>query len=134
MSLGPRRFVDPSLFSTSPISGASNYLDRSAKKLPEAEVYIDSPIFKGHVPAVFIEIPVYDVVLGNVQGVLPMDDTRYTQFDLELSIRSAKDSREEGMTAAAGIKKEQQQLPAPQVSPLKISPEEMRKLKSTDPR
>ncbi|KAH7954396.1 hypothetical protein HPB49_018203 [Dermacentor silvarum] len=108
-------------------------LDRSAKKLPEAEVYIDSPFFKGHVHAVYMENPLYGVVLGNIEGVYQIDDAKCEQAGSELSIRSAKDSHKVGMTAATRKKKEQQQLPAAQVNPLSISPDELRKLQSTDP-
>uniref|UniRef100_A0A6G4ZZ09 Putative tick transposon n=1 Tax=Rhipicephalus microplus TaxID=6941 RepID=A0A6G4ZZ09_RHIMP len=45
-------------------------LDRSAKVLPEAEVYIDSQFFRGRVLAVCMENPLYEVVLGNIAGVL----------------------------------------------------------------
>ncbi|KAH9372781.1 hypothetical protein HPB48_012085 [Haemaphysalis longicornis] len=44
-------------------------LDRSAKSLQEARVYVDSPRFKGQVLAVCMESPLYQLVLGNFPGV-----------------------------------------------------------------
>ncbi|XP_040061524.1 uncharacterized protein LOC120836604 [Ixodes scapularis] len=44
-------------------------LDRTVRCLPEAEVDIDSPYFTGTVRATCMERPLYDVVLGNIDGV-----------------------------------------------------------------
>ncbi|XP_072145387.1 uncharacterized protein [Dermacentor andersoni] len=45
-------------------------LDGSFKRLPEAKVYVDSPFFRGRTLALCMERPLYDVVLGNIDGVL----------------------------------------------------------------
>ncbi|KAH7948364.1 hypothetical protein HPB52_020849 [Rhipicephalus sanguineus] len=45
-------------------------LDRSEKCLPEADVFIDSPFFRGVARAVCMENPLYDVILGNIKGRL----------------------------------------------------------------
>lgn len=45
-------------------------LDGSFKQLPEAKVYVDSPFFRGTTLALCMEKPLYDVVLGNIDGVL----------------------------------------------------------------
>ncbi|XP_037576724.1 uncharacterized protein LOC119458940 [Dermacentor silvarum] len=44
--------------------------DGSSKQLPEAKVYVDSPFYRGTTLALCMEKPLYDVVLGNINGVL----------------------------------------------------------------
>ncbi|KAH7952095.1 hypothetical protein HPB52_018373 [Rhipicephalus sanguineus] len=52
------------------------FLDRTVRNLPEAVVFLDTPIFKGEVRAQCLRDSLYDVVLGNIKGALPLDTTR----------------------------------------------------------
>lgn len=66
-------------------------LDGSSKQLPEAKVYIDSPFFRGTTLALCMEKPLYDVVLGNIDGVnFPSGPT--TSNDLSDDARLHKES------------------------------------------
>lgn len=49
-------------------------LDRSVLMLPEAWVDVDTPYFQGRLLAKCMENPLYDLVLGNVEGARPADD------------------------------------------------------------
>ncbi|XP_077508305.1 uncharacterized protein LOC144119604 [Amblyomma americanum] len=44
-------------------------VDRSAKFLPEARIHIDTPYYRGEVTAGCMEEPLFDLVLGNIEGV-----------------------------------------------------------------
>ncbi|KAH7985132.1 hypothetical protein HPB52_024303 [Rhipicephalus sanguineus] len=52
------------------ITRTVHLLDGSSRHLPEARVYIDSPFFRGPTLALCMEKPLYDVVLGNIDGVV----------------------------------------------------------------
>ncbi|KAM7301206.1 uncharacterized protein ISCGN_016742 [Ixodes scapularis] len=49
-------------------------LDRSVLMLPEAWVVVDTPYFKGRLRAKCMDDPIYDLILGNVEGVRRADD------------------------------------------------------------
>ncbi|XP_042148654.1 uncharacterized protein LOC121837179 [Ixodes scapularis] len=49
-------------------------LDRSVLMLPEAWVVVDTPYFKGRLRAKCMDDPIYDLILGNVDGVRRADD------------------------------------------------------------
>ncbi|XP_042149070.1 uncharacterized protein LOC120843810 [Ixodes scapularis] len=49
-------------------------LDRSVLMLPEAWVVVDTPYFKGRLRAKCMDDPIYDPILGNVEGVRRADD------------------------------------------------------------
>ncbi|KAH7944202.1 hypothetical protein HPB52_017081 [Rhipicephalus sanguineus] len=44
--------------------------------LPEAVVFLDTPLFKGEVRAHCLRDSLYDVVLGNIKGAVPLDTSR----------------------------------------------------------
>ncbi|KAH7935727.1 hypothetical protein HPB52_012970 [Rhipicephalus sanguineus] len=52
------------------------FLDRTVRNLPEAVVFLDTPVFKGEVRAHCLRDSLYDVVLGNIKGAVPLDTTR----------------------------------------------------------
>ncbi|KAH7969576.1 hypothetical protein HPB52_019768 [Rhipicephalus sanguineus] len=52
------------------------FLDRTVRYLPEAVVFLDTPLFKGEVRAHCLRDSLYDVVLGNITGAVPLDTTR----------------------------------------------------------
>ncbi|XP_037518104.1 uncharacterized protein LOC119394875 [Rhipicephalus sanguineus] len=110
-------------------------LDRSEKCLPEADVFIDSPFFRGVARAVCMENPLYDVILGNIEGAVPIADPDLKQTDSpseKVTETATKRSKSKEVTVATGKRGKLQNLPAPQVDPLNVSPEELRQLQSTD--
>lgn len=125
-------------------------LHRSAKSLPQAKVYVDSPLFKGEVLAVCMENPLYEVVLGNVPGVradphhiakpeqrpsLSQTDREHVGRKEELKDTTALNRERQGNVSAAAGKegKKPRELLVPQINPLEISPEELRKFQRSDP-
>ena len=44
-------------------------IDGTVRKVPVAEVHIDTPYYTGHVTALCMTNPIYDLVLGNIEGV-----------------------------------------------------------------
>ena len=44
-------------------------IDRTVRKMPVARVHIDTPFYRGQVTALCVKNPIYDLVLGNIQGV-----------------------------------------------------------------
>ena len=48
-------------------------IDNTARKVPIAKVYVDTPYRKGHVEAQCLSDPIYDLIIGNVR------DARDTQ-------------------------------------------------------
>ena len=49
-------------------------IDGTEKKFPLAVVYVDSPFYKGQVEALCIDNPVYDLIIGNVNGARQPQD------------------------------------------------------------
>lgn len=47
--------------------------DNTIRKAPMAEVFIDTPYYTGKVRALCLPNPMYDIILGNIQGVLSPD-------------------------------------------------------------
>lgn len=45
-------------------------VDRTVKYLPEAEIYVETPLFTGKIIAKCMDNPLYDLILGNVEGAL----------------------------------------------------------------
>ncbi|KAH7941129.1 hypothetical protein HPB49_010257 [Dermacentor silvarum] len=81
-------------------------LDQSTKSLPEAEVCIDSPFFKGQVLAVCMENPLYEVVLGNVTGVLsilPISRSRHSDLGPHWSARIRLTIKTKVYSATCGL-------------------------------
>lgn len=53
------------------------YLDDGiARMLPEAWIDVDTPYFTGHLTAPCLQDPLYDLIVGNVDGARPPDDPR----------------------------------------------------------
>jgi transposase InsO family protein len=48
--------------------------DGTVRKVPVARVFIDSPYYTGEVNAMVMPTPVYDLILGNIQGVRNVGD------------------------------------------------------------
>ena len=49
-------------------------IDNTARKLPIAKIYVDTPYLKGQVEAQCLPDAVYDLIIGNVPGTRPADD------------------------------------------------------------
>lgn len=49
-------------------------IDHSVHLLPEAEIEVSTPFFTGKLKAKYLENPMYDLVLGNVDGVRSAED------------------------------------------------------------
>uniref|UniRef100_A0A131XKF8 RNA-directed DNA polymerase n=1 Tax=Hyalomma excavatum TaxID=257692 RepID=A0A131XKF8_9ACAR len=76
-------------------------LDGSSKQLPEAKVYVDSPFFRGTTLALCMEKPLYDVVLGNIDGVLfPCTNTSHDLSD-DARLHKKTEPAEAGVRSAS---------------------------------
>ena len=47
-------------------------VDHTSIDVPLANVYLDSPHYKGHCRVMFVSTPVYPVIIGNVRGAWRM--------------------------------------------------------------
>ena len=70
-------------------------IDGSVVKVPIAKVHIDTPYFSGEVTAMCMKEPIYDLVIGNVDGARPVDEP-----DTKWSISTAN-----AVMTRAGVKK-----------------------------
>ena len=53
-------------------SGSLQMVDRTLIDVPLANVYINSPYYKGHCKVMCVSSPVYPVINGNVRGARQM--------------------------------------------------------------
>ena len=53
-------------------SGSLQMVDHTLIDVPLANVYLDSPYYKGHCRVMFVSSPVYPVIIGNVRGARRM--------------------------------------------------------------
>ena len=44
-------------------------IDRTIRSLPVAKFQVDTPYYKGELYAMCVEDPIYDLIIGNIQGV-----------------------------------------------------------------
>ena len=44
-------------------------IDRTISRLPVAKLQVDTPYYKGELYAMCVEDPIYDLIIGNIQGV-----------------------------------------------------------------
>ncbi len=69
--------VRSNLVSPDEMTGATKLcilIDGTVRKVPTANIFIDTPYFVGRTEVLCISKPIYDVILGNVEGVRPPDD------------------------------------------------------------
>ena len=45
-------------------------IDNTARKVPIARIYVDTPYLKGHVEAQCLSDPIYDLIIGNVPDAM----------------------------------------------------------------
>ena len=66
--------------------------DRTVRNVPTAIVDIDCPYYVGRVEAVVMDTPIYDLIIGNIEGAREPDDPdlswKSSQADHKISIRS----------------------------------------------
>jgi len=72
-------------------------IDSTARKVPIAEIDVDTPYLKSQVEAQCLPDPIYDLVVGNVPGARAADDPdqRWQDHVQEEQVRGVK--REEAM-------------------------------------
>lgn len=134
-------------------------LDRTALRLPEARVYVDCPFFTGYVTATCMDDPLYEVILGNIDGVPDAAATdanwseqqRVTIFPKgcpspkrKLKTDKTTDSSRKSNQAASplpdeGVKEEcvgtakrGAQLPVATIGPFNVSPAELASVQKED--
>ena len=68
--------VDRALISDSMVipgsSGSLQMVDHTMIDVPLANIYLDSPYYKGHCKVMCVSSPVYPVIIGNVKGARQM--------------------------------------------------------------
>ena len=52
--------------------GSLQMVDYTLIDVPLANVYLDSPFYKGHCKVICVSSPVYPVIIGNVRGARQM--------------------------------------------------------------
>ncbi|XP_049267363.1 uncharacterized protein LOC125756539 [Rhipicephalus sanguineus] len=153
--------VKRSLVADSKLTGkiSSIYLlDGRLMKLPEAHVEIISPFFTGQTRAICMDSPLYDVVLGNVEGVRDAHNPD-NDWKSHIYIRNAAEqysgaensssahgpfyaktstsaARKPGVTTkVAAVNRQTGKpplLPTPVINPLDISPQDLRTKQKED--
>ena len=53
-------------------SGSLQMVDHTLIDVPLANVYLDSPYYKGHCKVMCVSFPVYPVIIGNMRGACQM--------------------------------------------------------------
>ncbi|XP_040075237.1 uncharacterized protein LOC120847507 [Ixodes scapularis] len=99
--------VNRDLVTDDQLTGVSSpvfLLDRTVKYLPEAEMDVRTPYFTGKVLAKCMENPLYDLVLGNIEGARGIDDPD-EEWEGEGSGRS-KRSEESNMLISTSVRHE----------------------------
>uniref|UniRef100_L7LYC0 CCHC-type domain-containing protein n=1 Tax=Rhipicephalus pulchellus TaxID=72859 RepID=L7LYC0_RHIPC len=66
-------------------------LDGTVRQLPEAMVFLDTPFFRGKVRAQCMQDSLYDVVIGNIKGAVPLNTLKMPN-----DISKAKQKRPSG--------------------------------------
>ncbi|XP_075732788.1 uncharacterized protein LOC142775324 [Rhipicephalus microplus] len=75
-------------------------LERSVRMLREAWVDVETPFYSGRLKAKCIENPLYDLILGNVDGVRPADDPDLhwnlpKKYDVGSNVDASQDAKAE---------------------------------------
>ena len=66
------RALIPDLMVIPGSSGSLQMVDHTLINVPLANVYLDSPYYKGHCKVMCVSSPVYPVIIGNVRGACQM--------------------------------------------------------------
>ncbi|XP_077541014.1 uncharacterized protein LOC144153239 [Haemaphysalis longicornis] len=100
-----RRFVDDR-----ELTGAHRTVhlaDRTARKLPEARIQVDTPYYSGEIVAGCMDDPLFDLILGNVDGVRPPGKP-YKTWTAETEETQVKSAVTEPTLPAAAVTTRQQ--------------------------
>ncbi|XP_075737410.1 uncharacterized protein LOC119162224 [Rhipicephalus microplus] len=99
-------------------------LDRSVRMLREAWVDVETPFYSGRLKAKCMENPIYDLILGNVEGVRPADDpdlhwNLQKKYDVGSNVDASQDAKAEGQELLTddGTGEEQKGQEVPQANP-----------------
>ena len=99
------------------------FIDGSVHTFPIAEIYLDTPYYKGHTCAVVIENPLYPLIVGNISGV---DDS-------SLLVDSSKVHKEKVSVSQAVVTRGQKQRQIiSKTKPLKVMPSEVEGIERKD--
>ncbi|KAK8771037.1 hypothetical protein V5799_025719, partial [Amblyomma americanum] len=85
--------VNEDLVTKSQLTGrhrAVYLVDRSVKTLPEARIQVDTPYYRGEVLAGCMESPLFDLILGNIEGARHPSEPNATWRGIALSIEGAE--------------------------------------------
>ncbi|XP_072140178.1 uncharacterized protein [Dermacentor andersoni] len=120
-------------------------LDGSCKQLSEAKVYVDSPFFRGTTLALCMEKPLYDVVLGNIDGVVDPIGFNTPHDSADVSKLHKKSAAEEPvqyqsvsqdkatLRAASTRGPKETKLPVAASNALEVDPQVLEELQRADP-
>ena len=103
------------------------FIDGSVHTFPIAEVYLDTPYYKGHVSAVVIENPLYPLIVGNISGV---DNSSLSGTDF--SVLSSKQGSADISVAKAVVTRSQTQKQPAKTKPLQVMPSEVENVNRSD--
>ena len=109
--------------STVPLTGTQRvcFADGSVKRVPTAMIYVDCPYYKGSVEAALLDKPLFDLILGNIEGA-KCPGTRVGG-----SLEAA------AMETRAACRREWKKLKTPKENDLGLSVEELKALQKEDP-
>ncbi|XP_075732486.1 uncharacterized protein LOC142775054 [Rhipicephalus microplus] len=74
-------------------------VDRSVMRLPEAKVRIETPFYSGIVSAFCMDDPLYDVIVGNIEGARSPDQPEPLEDDSEIDLPSIANPHDQPATA-----------------------------------
>ena len=106
-------------------------VDKTSRKWPLAKVLIDTPYLVGNVEVMCVDTPVYDIIVGNVDGALKADEPN-KEWEPSISIQMQEVHAVE--TRAQKHKKDLPILPLKTASQIsEVKPSEMIKAQKEDP-
>ena len=94
------------------------FIDGTVHSFPTAQVYLDTPFYRGHVHAVVIKGPLYPVIIGNIPGV---DDSGLKVQNVLPEVDTSSSMKPLVSTADAMVTHSQSKAQSSQkVKPLKV--------------
>ena len=89
----PVRALIPDLMVIPGSSGLLQMEDHTLIDVPLANVYLDSPYYKGHCKVMCVSSPVYPVIIGNMRGanqMLPDSDWKAEDQDVQGGVQKRR--------------------------------------------
>ncbi|KAL1484489.1 hypothetical protein MTO96_011287 [Rhipicephalus appendiculatus] len=71
-------------------------IDGSIRVLPEAKIELEAPYFSGRVTALCMTTPLFDLIIGNIDGARGPNDPECLRDEPKMEPSSAEDPRREG--------------------------------------